>query len=590
MITRLCFSLNFILLTILSGCSSHQKKAPTPKVEKRSETEPKKIAKPKTFSLIQSGQSSLFKDRSKRYGLAGLKAKTLNVISLKSHSVDLVLLPDFYSAPQFYRQDKITKKFKPLGYSPFDSRLRFSWLNFVDLNDDGVLDALGGVINTDQALKQQPLRLFWGKREKGRVYFHDSEIHHFLNVKSANGVSVIDLNGDGRLDLYIPSWFYWNKRKQKISPDYLFLNTEKGFKNISSLLGREQEWDGDSRSFPYAQPTFGSSTCDINNDGKPDILTVAHNGYANKLWLNLSNSDQVSLNEIGKSSGYASDHRGRLLLKGGGNSAFSACADYNNDGKIDIFLGEIYHALDGKNVDRSSMLTGLNQYGPIKFKRTVFTPDLPREANQGDRRGIWADLDFDGYVDLLVENFGYPPHSRLIFFRQDLEGGFEDKAKDFGINLLNPTGTVLIDVNSDGRLDLLTSSSSIRNENIKEKLFLFENNIPFDKKRVLRLLLKSRSENSRGIGATLKITSNIDTRRIHYEFSQGGVPSQNQEGLNIGLREGERISSIRVSWPLKGKGETWLRTSHKIRLSNSPYQEWTLCDSGKSKIGNKDCR
>src|SRR5690606_25169990 len=183
--------------------------------------------------------------------------------------------------------------------------------------------------------------------------------------------------------------------------------------------------------------------------------------------------------DYGDESGYAQDYDGHFQPRGGGNSFYAVCADYNNDGIMDIAKGELFHSYDPESRDRSAILSGSSLGFPPKFIRTEYhRDDGSGNWSQGDRRGVWGDLNLDGLIDLVVENSGFPPKSRLVFFEQQPNHAFEDKAEIYGLNIVNPTGTVTLDWNRDGKLDLLVGQNSLRTEAITPKLYAFENVFP----------------------------------------------------------------------------------------------------------------
>ena len=134
---------------------------------------------------------------------------------------------------------------------------------------------------------------------------------------------------------------------------------------------------------------------------------------------------------------------------------------------MDIFLGELSHSYDNESVDRSSILTGSKESFPPFFIRTEYLSHTQTEQwNQGDRRGVWLDYNLDGRIDLLVDNSGFPPHSRLVLFEQDKDHGFSNISTKAGLDIVNPTGTITLDINRDGAPDILTSQNNIRNSEI----------------------------------------------------------------------------------------------------------------------------
>jgi hypothetical protein len=76
-----------------------------------------------------------------------------------------------------------------------------------------------------------------------------------------------------------------------------------------------------------------------------------------------------------------------------------------------------------------------------------------------------------------VDNSGFPPYSRLVLFEQDENHSFFNISTNAGIDIVNPTGTVVLDINKDGAPDILTSQNNIRNSDIPPRLFLFQNTL-----------------------------------------------------------------------------------------------------------------
>ena len=79
------------------------------------------------------------------------------------------------------------------------------------------------------------------------------------------------------------------------------------------------------------------------------------------------------------------------------------------------------------------------------------------------RRGSWVDFNNDGLLDLLVDNSGFPPHSKLIMFYQNEDHSFEDQSVQLGVDITNPLNTTILDFNRDGKMDFITFQTDTRN-------------------------------------------------------------------------------------------------------------------------------
>lgn len=141
---------------------------------------------------------------------------------------------------------------------------------------------------------------------------------------------------------------------------------------------------------------------------------------------------------------------GKVMQRNMGNGA--AVGDYDRDGDLDVFL-----------VSNEGSLTGLfrNELSETGTARFTDVTDPAGVADRGlGRVAHFADLDGDGWLDLLVVNDHMPgelPPSRVFANRRD--GTFEDVTEGSGFH---PSGylvggAALADFDRDGDLDVYLS-------------------------------------------------------------------------------------------------------------------------------------
>lgn len=541
------------------GFSCSQKKtAPTQPEPKASVPEEEKIQK--IVVPIDSGPSkkpapNTFEDFTEKWGLKDLEATHLYAVDWNNDGfVDLVTLPEFYGPPQFLKGSK--KGFKKVKSSPLPYGLRASFLNFSDFNKDGIKDLLVVTLNQKTELNKQPIKLFLGKKSKGNFSYTEVPNAFPSTPYPTASVSIVDVNMDGWLDVYLGNWFDTTKSRPTLVPDRIYLGKEGGRSWIdgSYLLIGELDYDSSDRLFRNATPTFGTSICDIDQNGYPDILAASSSGYKNKVWLNLKDRENKDrkLVDYSKKMEMAEDKDGSFSKTGGGHSFYMLCTDYNNDGFFDVAMGELFHSYDPETRDRSSILTGKGREFPPQFIRTEYHKDDGTGSwSQGDRRALWADLNFDGNIDLIVENSGFPPKSRLVYFEQDSDHGYADKALDYGLDIVNPSGSVVLDVDKDGKLDLIVGQVKLRNSSIQPRLYAYKNVMPREGKRTLKIELKGKKGNSEGLGATVHLRTNKAEYLRTVDYSYGPLNSQIQSGIWFGLQKGEVPREIEVRWPIE---------------------------------------
>lgn len=604
LITKIKRFLSWGLLVLLLGCSSAQQKSADEEAIKLAEELDSLTNKVQVQNVGPTNPSSTaFKDRTADYGLEGLSAVAINAVDINFDGrVDLVLLPTYYARPKFMIFDAKEKKFKAWTHDPLPEDFKASFILFYDFNRDKVVDIISGVLNQRSEVSQLPLKLYLGKITNGLINFTEDPKAFKLPAEPTSSVSVIDYDLDGWPDLFISNWFGNKNGEYFPVADRLMRNVRGRFEEVTPLLRGEANKTQNQLYPPNAKPTYGSSTCDIDQNGYPDILTVSSSGNKNKLWMNLkeSRSGEKYFQDIGAESNYGSDPDGSLIPTGGGRSFFSSCTDYNDDGIMDIFLGELSHAYDNESVDKSSILSGSRETYPPYFIRTEYLSDVNSESwNQGDRRAAWLDYNLDGRIDFVVDNSGFPPYSRLVLFHQDEGHGFINVAGQLGIDIVNPVGTVTLDVNADGSPDLLTSQNSIRRADIPPRLYLFENQAKEVGSRAIKVNLRGIKSNTEAIGAMVMLYTKKNNKKIvqrrWVEYSQGGLPSQNESGILFGLAAGVDAVGLKVRWPLLKKNNTssGVVVEKLYSLSTFPadgFLEVTVCEDGKILAGKISCQ
>ena len=545
-----------------------------------------------------------FLDVTDELGLKDLAAQRLMAVDFDSDGfTDLVLLEEVYSTPKFMRYLPNKKKFVALEYDPFQGNApRASFITFVDLDKDKVPDIIVGVLNQKSELNTFPIRVYKGRKKIGRVFYKEiKDAFPGMQPGPFSTIALLDYNLDGYLDIFVGAWFEKHDGVDLPRADQFWVGTEKlKFINRSDLL-KDQKIQQRTRNNFVSLPTFGASTCDLDQNGYPDILTSSTSGEPNVLWMNVEKEDLSEdksesrhFVDYAASSGFDQDSEGKLLQSGGGNSQYSLCVDYNNDGVFDIIQGEVAHYYDPETRDRSAILTGALGTFPPKFVRTEYHSVYQMERwNQGDRRAVAFDHNVDGLTDILVDNSGFPPFSRLILFEQETNHAYSDIAENAGINILNPSGTIVMDFNQDGMPDLITGQVNVRASEIKPRLWAFKNIQGRKGRRSITFHLQGQQGNSGGWGSLVILKTEKKMMRQWYQPSYGNLPGQNESVVHYGLGS-DQLLEVEVRWPFLEVDRLGRRIPKikKYDLSNFLFQdhvEVTLCENGRYKRGRFKC-
>lgn len=556
----------------------------------------KNVDAPKEQSIAyefspDKGSRNVFTNKTSEYGLEGVEAVHLYAVDVNNdRATDLVTLDDFSAAPKFYFFNKKNKKFI-LGENPFKEIVRASYLNFIDLDHDGIYDVIVGNLNQKSEMTQYPPRLFRGVI-KNEVLSYEPKGELPTGILPIASIVPGDFNLDGEIDLFLSNWFSQTGVNPIPLTDILLQGKGFEFTNIGPQLKGEHDYNKSEKIYPNATPTFGASICDVDKNGFPDILTNNSNGYYNKLWLNMNGSNFTN---FGVESGYGADTEGTPEAKGGGNSFFSLCGDYNNDEIVDVVVGNLSKDSDEETRDKSAILSGSKKTFPPKFYRSDFYfSDQSNQWSEGNRRGAWIDFNLDGLNDLLIANSGFPPNSRLVLFEQLQDHEYADVAKEMGINLMNPSGIVTLDLNSDGVMDFISGQSKVRAGDRATKVYVYENSTPRNSSGSIRFHLQGKKSNTHGISSSVIFKTNKETRFANADYIYGSLPSQNEEGLYFAFGK-EIPKSVEVRWSIGTADRLGkiLPVTKKYNLqkfsSQGRHIELNLCDDGRVLLRTKKC-
>ncbi len=205
-----------------------------------------------------------------------------------------------------------------------------------------------------------------------------------------------------------------------------------------------------------SQFSMGNDVADINNDGLPDIFTLdmlPEDNHRQKLLLSPDNYAKFDLNVR---SGFYYQYMRNMLQVNNGNGTFSETgqiagisntdwswaalfADYDNDGWKDLFVTNGYFR-DYTNLD---FINYMNEYVQEKGR-------LQRE----DVMDIIKDMPSSNVVNYIFQN------------KQG--GAFQNKNTDWGIHQhSNSNGALYADLDNDGDLDLVVN-------NINQPAFIYQ--------------------------------------------------------------------------------------------------------------------
>jgi len=301
---------------------------------------------------------------------------------------------------------------------------------FLDYDNDGDLDFY--VANYGEWIYPKD-DIFCGEKQKG-VRFYCSPrmirtVKHYLyrnngdktftDVTDAAGVGrsdghgfgvvAADLNGDGRIDLYVAN---------DMNPNFLFINKGDGtFEDATESSGAAFDEKG------QAQSGMGVDAEDINGDGMPELFVTNFANEYNTLYLNLGKGLFVDNTPY---FGLAADTMVEV-------SWGCALADFDSDGWPDNFVtnGHVDDNRDllGQSSDYAEYPSLFANLGGKRFRLATRDAGKYFDTKHVGRGAAFGDLDDDGDIDIVVNHKDTPPailrndtKSTNHWIRLDLQG------------------------------------------------------------------------------------------------------------------------------------------------------------------------
>ncbi len=233
----------------------------------------------------------------------------------------------------------------------------------------------------------------------------------YIIETNGSGVGLIDYDNDGWLDIYVVNGSTFNALDAKETPPHaaLFHNNHDGtFTDVAAKAGVTNDRWG-----------FGVTIADYDNDGWPDIFVS--NWGKNRLY---HNNHDGTFTDVGEKAG----------VQLGNWSTGATWGDYDGDGRLDLFVPGYVH------FDRDNLPSGGANGVPDTFCtfRGVAVNCGPRGLK--------------GEPDHLFHNNGDG-----TFTDVSEKAGVADKPGYYGLTSL------FVDINNDGKLDLLVGDDSTPN-------------------------------------------------------------------------------------------------------------------------------
>jgi enediyne biosynthesis protein E4 len=388
----------------------------------------------------------------------------------------------------------------------------------------------------------------------------------------------VDYDRDGDLDLFVCNYIDFTIKGNKRcfaptgEPDYC---SPASYRPVPNRLFRNQ---GNGRFADVTQTSgigsaFGPGlgvTCADFNNDGWIDIYVANDGAANLLWINKGDG---RFEENGLLSGAAFSADG-VARAGMGVTA----GDFDNDGDEDILVTNL--TKEGSTLYRNN--------GKGQFDDATIEFNLAQASFLSTGFGTcWFDYDNDGWLDLFAANGAvtlipslrgdpYPFRQRNQLFRNEGASGkmiFREITNEVGpaMQLSEVSRAAAFgDIDDDGDIDIL-----VTNNNGPARLLLNQTERAASRHHWLQVKLQGVKDNRDGIGAKvvlLRKSGNTLRNRVH---TDGSYLSASDVRAHFGLGIDANAEAIGVIWP-SGISEIWsnIKTGALNTLRQGTGKPW----------------
>jgi penicillin G amidase len=306
-------------------------------------------------------------------------------------------------------------------------------------------------------------------------------------------ISWIDFDNDGRVDLFVAF---------RDAPNMLFHNEGNKFVNVAPDLGVDDP-----------RKTVGAVWFDSNENGRLDVFVANQDGTLNGLFRNEGSRFVDVAHELGM------DAAGRAATSG---SNGPSVADFNNDGRMDLFVGSY-----GPNFL-------FRNEGGGKFVNVA--KEMGVEGGDHATPSNWGDYDNDGRPDLYVSSYiDKPVNEHDHLYRNDGTKFRDSNPLPHGAT----HGIQWADFDGDGALDL-----AIANNNPGGTHSLYRNVMPAAQaRRSIQVLVVDPNGHATRAGSEVRIFQ-PGTRKVwggRIVDSGSGYCSQSVIPVHFGLAKESHV-------------------------------------------------
>jgi len=360
-------------------------------------------------------------------------------------------------------------------------------------------------------------------------FYHDvtTPAGGMSNPYNTEAAAWLDYDKDGDLDIYVAnsstfdpadsSWTYYH--------DLFYRNEGAYFTEYTDAAGI---------GYAVSSATEGKAIAlgDWNCDGWTDIYVSNGNNFPNYLWKNRGDG---MFDEVAYLYGVDGVNEGGGIY---GHSMGACFGDIDNDGDPDLFVASEAYAFGYSTADRSMLY--VNQGTPYFYM-------IDERAIRGieDHTSLsvplFIDYDNDGWLDIFVTSM--KPGCYSIMYHNDGDGTFTNVTEESGLSINGASSASFADIDLDGYIDLIVESGNSK--------LIYKNNMDYfsgTSNNWVRFYCEGNDGNKLGIGTRIDLFAGGIHQMREIGSQYGGLHSQSEPVAHFGIGSEIAVDSVIVHW------------------------------------------
>ncbi|HWK03863.1 MAG TPA: VCBS repeat-containing protein [Puia sp.] len=358
-----------------------------------------------------------------------------------------------------------------------------------------------------------------------RLYRNDGNGHFSDMTKEAGinssvigyglGVVVSDIDLDGSPDIYVGNDFHEN--------DYLYINQRNG-------KFRDELND---RIMHTSQFSMGVDIADANNDGYPEIISMDMLPYDPYILKRSEGEDTWDIFNMKIGYGYNHQYTRNNLQYNRRNGHFSEVGLYAGVAATDWSWSPLWLDFDNDGLKDLFISNGIpKRLNDIDYINFISNQELQQKMHDNSLDSKDISL-INKFPQIKLPSKFFQNNGQLVF--SDLEQQIEGSRPTFS------NGAIYADLDNDGDLDLVVN-------NIDEPALLYQNTSNDKiKNPSVDITLKGPEKNINALGSKLILFANREIR-TYEKYPVRGFLSSMETPVHIGLNK-TKVDSAFLVWP-----------------------------------------